>query len=338
MFRRLCIFLLLASPLAAEEQRTFLRTYDLNVPTEGADTDQIVASVNLTNTTFTIAAQPDVPRNVTITVTDTTPSIIAGTITITGTDVNGTTITEVLDMAGPTLTFTGTKVFVSVTSVVSADATVLGGAGDETIIVGTGSVVGYLYCVTDEGRSVANAKTASSTTTVTAAVSGTNPFDKLDVGDELSFNVSGTFYRRKIATKLSGSSITVDSNIDLSGNGTSGYPFTYKDLQCGASDSDGWTNVDGMGNKTIKVEVLTMSATGGLDYSLECRFLGDGGVPAQLVAGNIASALVVGVPSSTEAPILVPEHCASVRIGLKYGTTDSSGTDSISAYLRAGQE
>jgi hypothetical protein len=335
MFRRLLVllFLLPAQLVWAEEQRTFLRNYDINTPTEAADNDQIVTIVNLTNTTFTIAAQPDVPRNITITVVDTTPSINAGTVTVTGKDVNGATITEVLTLSAA-LTLTGTKVFASVTSVVSAAASVLGGAGDETIIVGTGSVVGYLYCSTDEGRGTFNALTASSSTTVTGAASQA-PFAKLGVGDELSFNVAGSFLRRVITAKASDSSVTVDSAINLSGNSTTGYPFTYKDLTCGNSDTDGWVNTDGISNKIMTILVNALSATGGLDYSAECRGLGDASTPVKLFAGNTTQAIVVGVPSTTLAPFVIPEHCASIRVGFKYGTTDTSGTDSVSAFLRA---
>jgi hypothetical protein len=106
-----------------------------------ASANRIVTSVNLTNVSFSIAAQPDVPRNLTCTVTDTTASITAGTITFTGTDPSGAAVVEVLDLSAA-LTLTGTKIFASVTSVVCAGATVLGGSGDETIVVGVGTVIG----------------------------------------------------------------------------------------------------------------------------------------------------------------------------------------------------
>jgi hypothetical protein len=106
-----------------------------------ADNDRIVVSVNLTNVALTIAAQPDVPRNLTCDVTDTTPSITAGTITFVGKDPKGRTITEVMDLAD-SLTFVGEKIFASVTSATVAGATVLGGSGDETVIVGVGNVIG----------------------------------------------------------------------------------------------------------------------------------------------------------------------------------------------------
>jgi len=106
-----------------------------------ADDDAIVTSVNLTNTTLTLAGQPDVPRNITITVTDTTPGITAGTVTVTGQDAGGVTVTETLDLSSA-LTLTGTKIFGKVTSAAVAGATALGGAGDETIKIGWGNKIG----------------------------------------------------------------------------------------------------------------------------------------------------------------------------------------------------
>lgn len=332
MIRRLVLFaLLLASPAWAADS-TFIRAYDLNTPTIAATTNRIVTSVNLTNTTFTIANQPDVPRNITIAVTDTTPSVVAGTITVTGLDVNGNTITEVLDLSTG-LTLTGTKVFASVSSVVSASATVLGGAGDETIIVGVGSVIAPIYCkVSGPSRGQGKVLTVSSSTTVTAA-SGT-PFDLLDIGDELIVNNAGTFQRRVITAKASGTSVTVDSAVNWSGNSTTGYPFDYNDRVCGNSDSDGWHDVTGTSTALLFVDVLALSATGGIDYTIECRGNADSTQPRLLVAGNITTAVIPAVPSTTLDPIVVPEPCAALRIGLKFGTVDTSGTDSVSAYLR----
>jgi hypothetical protein len=106
--------------------------------------NRIVTSVNLTNAALVVAAQPDVPRNVIVTVTDTTPSITAGTVTVAGQDAYGNTITEVFDFSTFTSATakTGTKIFGKVTSVVTTGFTVLGGSGDELIVVGVGNVIG----------------------------------------------------------------------------------------------------------------------------------------------------------------------------------------------------
>lgn len=114
------------------------------------DDNRIVTSANLTNHSYTIAAQPDVPRNITIDVTDTTPSLTAGLVTVTGTDPSGEAVSEVLDLADA-LTFVGTKIFASVTTAVASGliAEDLDGAGDETIIVGVGAVIGLPSPIAD---------------------------------------------------------------------------------------------------------------------------------------------------------------------------------------------
>lgn len=109
-----------------------------------AATNRYVASVNLTNIAFTIANQPDIPRNVTVTVTDTTPSINAGTITVIGFDISNQPITEVFTFPGTpaaSRTFTGVFCFAQITSITAAGVAVLGGAGDELIVVGCGNVI-----------------------------------------------------------------------------------------------------------------------------------------------------------------------------------------------------
>jgi hypothetical protein len=192
----------------------------------------------------------------------------------------------------------------------------------------------YLYCNTVEGRNDFKILTSGSSTTVTGA-SGTSPFDQLGVGDDITAQVSGSYLTRTITAKASGSSVTVDSAINLSGNGTTGYPFTYRDLRCGSTDADGWVNTDGMASKTLFLRVIAMTATGGMDYSIECRGTGDIGAPDQLVGGTVTTAITAGTPSTTLAPFLIPERCASLRVGVRFVTTDDAGTDSISAYLRA---
>lgn len=106
------------------------------------DDNDIVASVNLTNTTLTIAAQPANPSRLLITVTDTTPGITAGTVTITGTrppsfnEFEDQEYTEAVTFtAGAAKRTTG--VFKTITSIVTSGFTVLGGGGDETVKIGS---------------------------------------------------------------------------------------------------------------------------------------------------------------------------------------------------------
>lgn len=337
MRRLLCALTILAvARSGTAEQHVFARFYDLNTPTVAATTNYIVTVVNLTNTSFALAHQPDVPRNVTVTIVDTTPTIVAGTITVVGTDVNDAAQTETFDLS-TAITFTGVKEFKTITSVTSAGATVLGGAGDETIIVGVGSVVGYLYCATtDPIEGVARIKTVSSSTTVTT-VNSVSAFGAIAVGDEIYAKVGQTLIRRVVTAKASSISLTIDSAASWA-NGTAGYPFQWRHRVCGYSDTDGWMATDGLSAPNVKVDLgdgsgTAITATGGLSVSVECRLAGDdGGQPAQLFSMTMTSA--IRPTSSQVVPVL--ERCSNIRTGLKWTTVDTSGTDSVSAYLIGG--
>jgi hypothetical protein len=107
-----------------------------------ADVDRIVTSADWADGALTIAAQPDVPRNITITLTDANDSV-TGVCTVVGTDIRGRTITEVqtISVAGTGKVFTGTKIFASVTSATisnTAGAT----AATDLVTVGVGKVIG----------------------------------------------------------------------------------------------------------------------------------------------------------------------------------------------------
>lgn len=106
-----------------------------------ADVDRIVTSVDWKDSTLSIAAQPDVPRNVTATLTDANDSV-SGVLTIIGTDIRGRTITEVMTVAlGVGKVLTGTKIFASITS-----AIITGSSGElngtDVVTVGVGNVIG----------------------------------------------------------------------------------------------------------------------------------------------------------------------------------------------------
>lgn len=116
-----------------------------------ADTDAVLAAtatvvagrtLNTGNATIT---NPDVPRNLTITTGGTTADIAAGDVTITGTNVEGKTISETFTMSDNLNgTVTGNKAFKTVTSIVfpAADGTAA------TIAVGYGAKLGLNHRLT----------------------------------------------------------------------------------------------------------------------------------------------------------------------------------------------
>lgn len=116
-------------------------TADLGAPIVATD-DRIVTVVNLVNGVQAIAGYPDTPRNLTVTIVDTTPSITVGTVTVDGFGADGAVISEVFNCAAGAGVYTGAKIFGNITAVTSADFSVLGGGGDETIKVGVGNLIG----------------------------------------------------------------------------------------------------------------------------------------------------------------------------------------------------
>jgi len=117
------------------------RLYNLSSPAL-ADDDLIVTSTNMKVGSYTVAAQPEVPRNITVTATAGATADTLGTVTITGTNYDDEVISEVITpVAGSAVA--GTKAFKSVTTVVGAGWAIDAVEGtNDTIKVGTGNELG----------------------------------------------------------------------------------------------------------------------------------------------------------------------------------------------------
>ncbi len=115
--------------------------YSLPVPA-APGTEEIKAATNIANGALGALTQPKFPRNVVVTIVDTTPSITAGIVTIVGTDQDGNPVTEVYDCAAGVGTYTGNIAFAKIASITLANFATLGGAGDETIAIGSGTKIG----------------------------------------------------------------------------------------------------------------------------------------------------------------------------------------------------
>jgi len=126
---------------AATKASSACRLYNLGAPAL-ADDNLIVTSTNMKVGEYDVDAQPEVPRNITVTSTAVGTADTMGTITITGTNYDDEVITEeIVPVSGSTVA--GIKAFKTVTTVVGAGWVV---DGDEktadTIIVGTGNELG----------------------------------------------------------------------------------------------------------------------------------------------------------------------------------------------------
>lgn len=126
------------------------KLYDLGTPI-AATTNYIVASADMKVGTYTIAHQPDVPRNITVThTTVATGTDTLGTITVVGTNVSGAVISEVITPSADT-TVAGELAFKTITSVTGAGWVIAD--GNDTIVVGVGAVLG-LPVIIDAGSVV----------------------------------------------------------------------------------------------------------------------------------------------------------------------------------------
>lgn len=155
-----------------------------------AATNGLKAAANLVNdVALTLTTQPDIPRNITLTIVDTTASIVDGDVVITGIDVNGNPTQETIDCASGAGTKTGNVPFAIVTSVLPTGFTVLGGSGDETMGIGMGDKLGLptgpngklleviKACAAGANETIGTVSRTYSTIDPTTATDGSADFD-----------------------------------------------------------------------------------------------------------------------------------------------------------------
>ncbi len=125
---------------AGSKASSACRLYNLGAP-DLADDDLIVTSTNMKVGSYTFDAQPDIPRNITVTATAGDTADTMGTITITGTNYSDEEISEeIIPVAGSTVA--GALAFKTVSSVVGAGWVIDGSETNDTIVVGTGNKLG----------------------------------------------------------------------------------------------------------------------------------------------------------------------------------------------------
>lgn len=114
-----------------------------------ADPNRIVDVLDpIADGDLTVIAQPDVPRNITVTVTDANDSVSA-VVTVTGKDMLGKPVSEVATIAaGVGKSFVGTKMFAQVDSAVVSGTD--GAAAGDTVQVGVGNVIALPKPISNE--------------------------------------------------------------------------------------------------------------------------------------------------------------------------------------------
>ena len=164
-----------------------MRMYYLGTP-ELDDDDQVVTTEDMKVGTYTVTANPDFPRVITVTHAAVGAVDTLGTITVEGTDSADAVISEVITPLSGTIA-TGLKAFKTVTSVTGAGWVIA--EGNDTITVGTGPALGLPEIVAasttnaiaklnfvDEAVSAVgtHADAANTTVTLTSALDGSTVY------------------------------------------------------------------------------------------------------------------------------------------------------------------
>lgn len=135
----------------ADDHLVFLsRVASLGTPVV-ADVDLVVTTTNMINGAYTVDAQPDITRNITVSATAAGAADTPGTITVVGTNYDGVTISEIIiPSAGSTVA--GELAFATVTSVTGAGWVI--DEGNDTITIGVGDVLGLPFKIAAEAEIV----------------------------------------------------------------------------------------------------------------------------------------------------------------------------------------
>lgn len=129
---------------AGTKAATVSRLYNLGAPVI-ADVDRIVTTTNMIVGTYTVAASPDISRNITVSATAVGAADTMGTITVDGTNYLDAVISEVITpIAGSTVA--GLKAFKTVTAVTGAGWVI--NEGNDTITIGIGNEIGMPIALT----------------------------------------------------------------------------------------------------------------------------------------------------------------------------------------------
>lgn len=194
----------------------------------------------------------------------------------------------------------------------------------------------YIYPLFDplrDGSGLGNIKTTGSSTTVDAAT-GT-PFSVSTVGDEISVLVNSIPQVRYITAVGSSTQITVNSAVNLSANGTTGYQWNYRSLKAGTGAGNGWFDVSLMESGNIAFGVETINATD-LKVRIECAAYGAQANPIQIYppptgTGQCAVGTFTVAGITARCGVVFNERWQRCRFGVLANTPTS--TNNVSAYF-----
>lgn len=164
-----------------------IETYQPGAVALGTAAAVLAATASAAGSTVTTGiTNPDVPRNVTATPGGTTGNVLAVSVVVNGTDINGTTIAETLPAftAGAATAVTGVKAFKTITSIVLPTT-----GASTTISVGRGAKIGLPYPL---GRNTVIAAYLSGVKEATAPTVATHATDPAQTTATLNSALNGT--------------------------------------------------------------------------------------------------------------------------------------------------
>jgi hypothetical protein len=170
----------------------------------------------------------------------------------------------------------------------------------------------------DSLAGIGNLKTTGSSATIDAAT-GT-PFVGIAEGDELTVylgNAPPAVF--VVAVRTSDTQVTAQAAQDLSGNGEAGFTFSFRHHTSGTTTGFGWFDVSTYDAKNVVVQIDQAVATGGIQYSVECKASTFWSQPVTISA----PAAVTSFPARVSVPITVPY--SQCRVGYKIVTGDDGG-------------
>lgn len=189
------------------------------------------------------------------------------------------------------------------------------------------SAASYTYCrmvgVNDDPwqsplKGPAAVLTVGSSTTVTEAVAGTDPFLRVSVGDMLIVRTGeNSTDRVSVATKVDDGEITVSSAVDWSNV----YEFEWLKRQCGTGATDGWIGVGAFSTLQAQLEVTAFSATT-IDHILQCAI--GAGLPVDVDTSTVNA-------TGQKAVVVASGVYDRCRFGLKI--TGDTGTNTSNAFI-----
>lgn len=168
--------------------------------------------------------------------------------------------------------------------------------------------------------------TAVASVTINATNAGAAPFAPVLVGDYIQFQIGEAWSTiRKVLTKPSNDQITVSGGVLTFAGLTNWYFFPFR---IGATAADGGHSTEAYSRAWIEFEIPTISAAGGVDYSIEVKGRAPAAAWGVVATGTFPDAASV----VAQGPLELTELIGSVRVGIK-GNTGFAGTDDISIFL-----